>query len=126
MTLLEEASIIQQYLEINCYENPVEIQERIRALAVYQARSGEMLAEAKKILNHKKTAEIQQTIISIAKEAHLAAGVQNALLKSICIEESFLVDWLDRINASCTHQSASMITLLSYAKEEMKLSGSQH
>jgi len=126
MTLSEEATKIQEYLEIQCSENPLEVQDRIRTLSVYQARSGQMLADAKKLLNEKKTAEIQKTIINIAKEAHLAAGVQNALLKSICIEESYLVDWLDRINASCTHQSASMITLLSYAKEEMRLSGSQH
>lgn len=125
MTLLEEATQIQSYLEIQCSDNPIEIQQRIRELAVFTARTGKMLADAKMLLYNKKTQEIQKTIINIAKEAHLAAGVQNALLKSICIEESYLVDWLDRLNASCTHQSASMITLLSYAKEEMKLSGNQ-
>ena len=123
MTLNEEATQIQEYLEIQCSDNPAEIQQRIRELAVYTARTGKMLADAKMILNTKKTSEIQKTIISIAKEAHLAAAVQSALLKSICIEESYLVDWLDRLNATCTHQSSSMITLLSYAKEEMKLSG---
>jgi len=123
MTLSEEATQIQTYLEIHCSDNPAEIQQRIRDLAVYTARTGKMLADAKMQLNSKKTAEIQKTIISIAKEAHLAAAVQSALLKSICVEESYLVDWLDRLNASCTHQSSSMITLLSYAKEEMKLSG---
>ena len=83
MTLYEEATAIQAYLEIPCTDNPIVIQERIRELAVYIARTGKMLADAKKLLNEKKTNEIQKTFIPIAKEAHLHLNVQNALLKSM-------------------------------------------
>jgi len=88
----------------------------------YMSRSGEMLAKAKKILRARKTSEINKTIISIAKASHLSASVQNALLDSICEEESYLVDWTERINKTCTHQIDGLRSLLSYEKEEMRLS----
>ena len=42
---------MQRYLEELCPADPVQINERIRTLQVYMARSGEMLAQAKELLN---------------------------------------------------------------------------
>jgi uncharacterized protein (UPF0210 family) len=119
--LKQESFDIQAYLEITCSNDPEEMKERISNLMVYMSRSGEMLAQAKKILRSKKTSEIQNTIISIAKAAHLSASVQNALLDSICEEESYLVDWIERINRGCTHQIDALRSLLSYEKEGMRV-----
>ncbi|MDR1938767.1 MAG: hypothetical protein LBQ73_09780 [Tannerellaceae bacterium] len=116
-----EAAGIQSFLEITISGNPEEIQERIRDMMVYQARSGEMLAQAKKLLRKKKTTEISNTIIAIAKQEYLSAKVQNALLDSIAEDEAYLVDWIDRINATCTHQGDSLRSLLSYEKENLRL-----
>lgn len=113
----EEIKEISDYLKITCSNNPVEIQERISTLMVYMVRAGEMLAEAKKMLRKKKTAEISNTIITIAKENCLSAKVQNTLLESIAEEESYLVDRLDRIGAACVHQIDGCRSLLSYEKE---------
>ena len=121
MTLKEESKQIQDYLDIVVSNDPVELKDRIANLMVYMSRSGEMLAQAKKILRARKTSEISKTIISIAKEQCLSATVQNALLDSICEEESFLVDWIDRINRICTHQIDGLRTLLSYEKELMRM-----
>ena len=120
--LLSEAHSIQSYLEISCSGNPDEITDRIFTLNVYLARSGEMLANAKRLLRSKKTSEINKTIIAIAKESHLSASVQNALLDSICEEESFAVDFIERINRGCVHQIDSLRSVLSYEKEGMRLS----
>lgn len=84
-------------------------------------RTGEMLADAKKMLRRKKSDEIQNTIIQIAKENCLSAKIQNALLESIAEDEAFLVDRLDRLNASCVHQLDALRTLLSYEKEALRL-----
>lgn len=119
--LKTEAKAIQEYLEITVSNDPAEIQDRMSNLMVYLSRSGEMLAQAKRHLRARKTSEINRTIIAIAKEGHLSATVQNALLDSICEEESFLVDWLDRINRSCTHQIDGLRSMLSYQKEELRL-----
>ena len=85
------------------------------------ARSGQMLAEAKKRLRDKKSSEISETILKIAKQNFLSAKAQNALVESIAQEENFLVDWLDRINKTCTHQIDALRSLLSYEKENLRL-----
>jgi energy-converting hydrogenase Eha subunit C len=121
MSTLEEAKKIQDYLDITVSSDPAELVDRIANLMTYMARSGEMLANAKRTLRSRKTSEISKTIIAIAKEQFLSATVQNALLDSICEDEAFMVDWLERINRSCTHQIEGLRSLLSYEKEQMKL-----
>jgi len=125
MTTIEELQQMQSYLEINCSNSPEEIEERISTLNVYMARSGQMLADAKKLLRSKRTEQISQTIIKIAKESCLSATVQNALLDSICENESYLVDWTERVNRSCTHQLDSLRSLLSFEKEELRMTKSE-
>jgi len=120
--LKKEAESIQSYLDIVVSGNPEEMTERLSTLMAYLSRTGEMLAKAKKILRSRKTSEINNTIISIAKAAHLSASVQNALLDSICEEESYFVDWIERLNKTCTHQMDGLRSLISYEKEEMRLS----
>lgn len=120
MTPHEEATEMQAYLETLPEDNPDALSERIKILAVYQARSGYMLAEAKKTLSEKKKTEIVNTIIAIAKENYLSAKSQNALVDSIATDEQFMVDWLDRINAACKHQLDAVRSLLSFEKEVYK------
>lgn len=119
--LLQEAKDIQSYLEIECSNNPEEIEERLSAISVYKARSGEMLAQAKKLYRRKRSSEIANTIINIAKQQFLSATAQNALVESIAEDEAFLVDWLERINAACTMQSDALRSILSYEKEQLSL-----
>ena len=116
-----EAKKIQDYLEVTLSDNPEEITQRIKDLSVYMARSGQMLAEAKKRLREKKNSEIYETILEISKQNFLSAKAQNALVESIAQEENFLVDWLDRINKTCTHQIDALRSLLSYEKENLRL-----
>ena len=54
----KEIKEISDYLNTTCSNNPAEIQERISVIMVYMMRTGEMLAEAKKILRKKKSDEI--------------------------------------------------------------------
>lgn len=119
---IKELDEIQKYLEISCSNDPAEIQERITTIMVYLARTGELLATAKRELRRKKSSEISNTIIEIAKQQCLSRNVQNSLLESIAEEESFIVDRIDRLNSTCVHQVDGLRSLLSYAKEEMRIS----
>ena len=121
MTLLEEAQQIQDYLDIECSENPEEVLERIRAIMPYISRTAFMLAEAKKALRRKKASEISNTIINIAKEQCLSAKVQNTLIDSIAEDEAYLVDWLDRLNAAATHQVDALRSILSFERENLRI-----
>jgi len=119
--LKRETATIQAYLDIVCSNNPEEISDRISQLMSYMARSGEMLAQAKRLLRSRKSVEIRNTIMTVAKAERLSASVQNALLDSVCEQEAFLADWLDRVNKSCTHQIEGLRSLLSYEKEGLRL-----
>lgn len=121
MTLQEEAQRIQDYLDITCSENPEEVLERIRAIMPYISRTAFMLAEAKKALRRKKASEISNTIINIAKEQCLSAKVQNTLIDSIAEDEAYLVDWLDRLNAAATHQVDALRSILSFERENLRI-----
>lgn len=121
MNLLQEAQKIQDYLDIECSENPEEVLERIRAIMPYISRTAFMLAEAKKALRRKKASEISNTIINIAKEQCLSAKVQNTLIDSIAEEEAYLDDWLDRLNAAATHQVDALRSILSYEREQLRI-----
>ena len=66
-TLNAEAKEISGYLQTTLQGSPEEIQQRIADTMAYVARTGEMLAEAKRLLRRRKSEEIQNTIIAIAK-----------------------------------------------------------
>lgn len=86
----------------------------------YMARSGEMLAEA---------VFLQEEAINKAFEENkeridcMAATVANKYLTSCCRHENRLVKWLDRINATCKHQSDNLRTQISFVKEQVRLDG---
>lgn len=119
--LLNEAIDIQHYMEITCSDNPDEMIERIITIGVYRARTGVMLADAKKMYRRKRASEITEKIIEIAKQGYLSAKIQNALVESIAEDEAYLVDFLDRLNAACTHEQDALRSILSYEKESLRL-----
>lgn len=94
--------------------------ERGVNISAYHARIGLMLAEAKLLARKKKSSEISEVVISIAKQNYLSAKAQNALVDSIASEELFYVDWLDRLNSMCVHQLDLIRSIISKGKEEMK------
>jgi len=124
MTIDEIRAECEQYqAELECVM-PSDINEAIergKNIAAYHARIGYLLALAKQLARAKKTSEIGETIIKIAKEQYLSAKAQNSLIDSIADEEMFLVDALDRINAAFTHQLDYIRTVISYEKENLRI-----
>ncbi|MDR2917676.1 MAG: hypothetical protein LBV74_23030, partial [Tannerella sp.] len=84
-------------------------------------RTGKMLADAKYHLNQRKAEETMQVIANILLEAKLSAKVQNSLIDSICRDEQYLVDWIERIHRTCTHQQEALRSVLSYEREGLRL-----
>ena len=117
--------------ELNGYQSELEkimetddinaLVERIAKTAGYHARTGYLLAEAKRLLRLKKSDEISNMVRTIAKEGHLSGKAQNALVDSIAIQENYVVDWADRINSMCVHQIDVIRTLISKEKAEMQM-----
>lgn len=122
--IADELQEINDYLNITSSEQIEEVVNRGNDLAVYIARSGKLLADAKYHLNEKLKDEVFETLRETGKQAGATATAVNAIVRSLCKEEQYLVDWCDRMNRGATHQLDWCRSLLSKAKEEMRLSGS--
>ena len=120
--LTKEAQKIQDFLEITMSDDPQEVIERGSDLQVYMARTGKMLADAKYILNAQKHNETMDIVRDFIIDQKLSAKVQNALIDGLCKDTQYLVDWIERLNASCTHQLDWCRSVNSKNKEEMRLS----
>lgn len=119
--LSAEAQQIQDFLEITIGDHPQEVIERGNDLQVYMARTGKMLADAKYMLNEQKREETMNVVREFIIDQKLSAKVQNALIDGLCKDAQYLVDWIDRLNAACTHQLDWCRSVNSKNKEEMRL-----
>jgi hypothetical protein len=117
--IITELDQIESFLMVTPSQDPEEIKERLCVVAVYNTRLGSLLADAKKILRTSKASEICETVINIAKERFLSAKAQNALIDSICVEEQFMVDRIERLQRSCVRDIEANRSVLSYLKQEL-------
>jgi hypothetical protein len=115
-----EAEKIQSFCEVTMSEDMAEAVMRGNDLIVYIARTGKMLADAKHHLNTAKKSDIVKLIKELS-EQKFSATVQNKLVESVCANEQYLVDWIERINRTCVHQLDWCRSILSKGKEEMRL-----
>lgn len=122
--ILEELKTIDDYLNITMSEEAEEAVLRGNDLAVHIARSGKLLADAKYHLNDKMKNEIFETLREAGKNAKTSATAVNMIIKSLCKEEQYMVDWCERINRSATHQLDWVRSVISKAKAEMQYMGS--
>jgi hypothetical protein len=117
--LVEESKVIDAYLQMTMSEDANEAIIRGNDIAVHLSRTGKMLADAKYHLNIKMQTDIMQMLTNVAKTTPFAtARTVNALTDSLCRDERFLVDWVGRLNASCTHQLDWLRTVVSKAKAD--------
>ena len=120
-SIAEELAVIDSYLNITMSEDVQEAVLRGNDLAVYIARSGKLLADAKYYLNGKKKSEVFDTLRETASRAGATAKAVNAIIDSLCKDEQYLVDWADRVNRACVHNIDWCRTIVSKQKEEMRL-----
>ncbi|MFA7651626.1 MAG: hypothetical protein WCX62_04345 [Synergistaceae bacterium] len=114
----EELNNMQQYLEITVSDDPNEISERLSSIAVYMARTGYLLAEAKMELDQARVSAYSTHVGTIGK---LPASVSKMFIESVTDQQNRLVNWVDRLNSACIHQGDILRTLLSFQKENLKL-----
>jgi hypothetical protein len=114
----KECLEISFFLESNCSEDGHEAAERGDQLNVFMARTGKMLADAK---YHQDIALNENTLLVHETYRSMSASTKNKLIESMCQRENYMVTWIERLNRTCTHQQAFMITLISKAKTEMMM-----
>ena len=113
-----EARKIQDYLEISCSDNPSELIERLSVLNTYMARSGKLLSDAKFLQDE----AINKAFSDHAKAIEsMSPTIAKKFIDSVSKHENRLVNWLDRVNRTCTHQSENLRTQISFLKQQMDL-----
>jgi small nuclear ribonucleoprotein (snRNP)-like protein len=116
-----ELEQIDAFLNITCSEQVEEVVERGSTLAVYIARSGKLLADAKHHLDERMKSEVFETLKTTARKAGATSKAVNAIIDSLCRDEQYMVTWCDRVNRAATHQLDWCRTLIAKAREEMRI-----
>lgn len=113
-----EIKRMQEFLEIDISDDPNEICERIRVTNVYMARSSRMLAEARA---YRRKAE-RDTLASLPDFSNIPANTLKKYLEVCAWEWYEIEDALENLYKTCVHAIDSLRSLLSYSKEDMRLS----
>jgi hypothetical protein len=122
--LFKEAEEIQSFVESHFNADvPAACEDRGQYLEVYMARTGKMLADAKYWLDEQMNSAITQTLVEALKSKRWSATTINKKVDSLCKDQNYLVNWIERLNRTCTHQLAFMVTLISKHKAEMQMNG---
>jgi hypothetical protein len=115
--LKAKAQRFQTFLETRHGQEPEQLLERMELLAILVAQSGQCLAEAKYHQDQVVNGAIGEAI-DRAFNDKLSASTINQYVKSTAKDYNYLVNWLDRINATATHQLDALRTIISYRKTE--------
>lgn len=118
--LQKEAQQIQAFAEITISDSIEEAKQRAIDLSVYNARTGKMLADAKYHLADAMKSEVMDIIRFQAKDAYATAKAVNLLCDSVCRDQKYLVDWLERLNRATVHQMDMIRTFISLEKELLR------
>ena len=113
----KELSDIQSFLEITMSEDAAEAVLRGNDLAVYMARTGKLVADSKYHRDQKLRSEM---IKDYQKLLDFPASVAVKYTDTLVENETYLMTWATRLNASCTHQLDWCRTIISKAKAEMQ------
>ena len=117
LEITNELVIIQNFLEETMSEDANEAVLRGNDLAVYMARTGKLVADSKYHRDQKLRSEM---IKEYQKLLEFPASVAVKYTDTLVENETYLMTWATRLNASCTHQLDWCRTVISKAKAEMQ------
>lgn len=118
--IFQELSEISKFTEITMSEEPEEAVQRGNQLAVYMARTGKLLADAKYHRDRKLRSEVIEQLKAVNS---MAPSVATKFVETLVENESHAVKWAERMNAACTNQLEWCRSVLSKAKAEMQAFG---
>ena len=115
----DEVARINAYLNAPAPKDPDSLTERLSQISSYNARTGEMLADAEYILAIQKGESLNRLLLSDPK---MPANQQKTMVEAECAYAIRVCRLIERANRSCVHAGEACITMVSLAKEEMSLS----
>ena len=119
--LHSELQAIQDFLEEPTVDDPDMIIERTNELCQYLARTGKIQADAELEYNKAVSEEVKDIIRKMVLGLGASHTAANALIKSAGHRQRHVLTWAERLNRTCVHQLDWARTIISKAKEEMRM-----
>ena len=116
--IITELEQYQAFLEQPLSGEPDEMVRVLGELNTILARSGLLLAEAKKMRDEKMK---DVFFVEFAKLKQLSPTLAKQYVEASCKDENYVVNWSERVNRSCVHVGDNLRTIISLAKENLRL-----
>ena len=119
--LRDKVTKFNEFLQkTQCNDEASSMLERLEHLDILISQSGQYLADAKYFQDEIINGEVIDALKKSLEE-RLSATTINLYVKTCAKDINFLVNSLDRINRSATHQQAALITRISFVKSQMAM-----
>jgi hypothetical protein len=119
--ILENLALYQNQIDEVLLDEPTQIVEQLTIAENIMVNSGKMLADAKYWLNEAMHSETICTLKELARQNKLITSTAvNQIIKSLCKDQQYLVDWCERLNRSATHRADLCRSIMSKHKAEMQ------
>lgn len=119
-SILENLALYQSQIDEKLIDEPNQIIEYLTIAESIMVNSGKLLADAKYWLNEAMHSETINTLKELTKENKLITSTAvNQIIKSLCKDQQYLVDWCERLNRSATHRADYCRSIMSKHKAEM-------
>lgn len=119
--ILENLALYQSQIDEKLVDEPTQIIEQLTMAESIMVNSGKMLADAKYWLNEAMHSETIKTLKELASQNKLITSTAvNQIIKSLCKDQQYLVDWCERLNRSSTHRADLARSIISKQKAEMQ------
>lgn len=120
-SILINLSMYQTKIDDPLADDPKLIIEQAIEAENIMVNSGKMLADAKYWLREAMHSETIRTLKELVKSEKIITSTSvNEIIKSLCKEQNYIVDWCERVNRSATHRIELCRTIISKHKAEMQ------
>lgn len=118
--ILQNLALYQSQIDDKLIDEPTQLLEQLAISESIMVNSGKLLADAKYWLNEAMHSEIISKLKELAKENKIVTSTAvNQIVKSLCKDQQYLVDWCERLNRSATHRADYARSIMSKQKAEM-------
>ena len=119
--ILDNLALYQSQIDEKLVDEPTQIIEQLTMAESIMVNSGKMLADAKYWLNEAMHSETIKTLKELASQNKIITSTAvNQIMKSLCKDQQYLVDWSERLNRSATHRADYCRSIMSKQKAEMQ------
>lgn len=118
--ILDELVIYHDQIDTMLVDDPNVVVDELIIAENIMVNSGKLLADAKYWLNEAMHSDTINTMKMLTKEQpKITSTAINQIVKSLCKDQQYLVDFADRINRSATHRADYCRSIMSKHKAEM-------